>query len=261
MAKKTNFPLFKKVLKSGETRGQDLELVWLHGWGQDHSSFERLAGLFKHGAVNILYDLPGFGNSPMLEPGAGTGRYAEVLIKELEKTNPSRRIIIGHSFGCRVALRIAVRVPGLADGLVLIAAAGLPRKRGAGWKLKSLAIKALGKAAHLSDETFKTSLKPKFRNRFGSRDYKAAGALRETFVATVTENLTETASAIKTPAVLIYGQDDQETPVEVGKRFEKLLEGSHLTVLSGFGHLSILTSGVYQCQHIINKFLRGLGAE
>ncbi len=256
-----NNNLFKKVIPAQGKKAGGLELVWLHGWGQDHSSLMPLATLFKKTAANILYDLPGFGQTAMLAPGSGTRDYAGAVVAELRKTKPGRRVIIGHSFGCRVALRIAAGDPGQAQGLVLIAAAGLPRKKSLGGKVKSVFIKAAGKLAHRSDQIFKTNLKPKFRDRFGSRDYKAAGALRETFVATVSENLAAIAGAIQTPALLLYGAEDTETPVEIGRRFESLLPHGKLKILRGFGHLNILTEGGHQCQHAIQAFLEELEAE
>ena len=255
-------PKFYRITISPEGKNAEgLELVWLHGWGQDHSSLVRLASLFKTSATNILFDLPGFGKTGMLPKGAGTEHYGRALVFELEKTTPRKRILIGHSFGCRVALRVARANPGLLNGLVLIAAAGLPRKKSVGAKIIGLFIRVLGKAAHFSDAIFRTNLKQKFRNRFGSRDYKAAGELRETFVATVTENLSAIAREIDTPALLIYGAEDTETPVEIGQRFEALLPRGKMKILSGFGHLNILTEGAHQCQHGIQNFIGELEAE
>ena len=250
----------KTITPQGKSAG-GFELVWLHGWGHDHTSLVRLASLFKKSATNILYDLPGFGQTAMLPRGSGTEKYAEVIIRELQTTNPAKRVIIGHSFGCRVALRIAALNPGLVDGLVLIAAAGLPRKKNLSAKLKGLFIRAIGKAAHISDRVLGTSLKENFRNRFGSRDYKAAGELRATFVATVTENLSAIAGGITTPALLLFGAEDLETPVEIGQRYEAILCHGKLKILNGFGHLNILTDGAHQCQHSILTFLGELEAK
>lgn len=258
MATDKNTVLFKLELPFPGS-GKAPEIIWLHGWGQDHRSLLPLASLYKNQARNTLYDLPGFGKSAMLEPGAGTADYADVIIKDLRKAGPGQRIIAGHSFGCRVALRIAGQAPELVAGLILISAAGLKRKRGPFWTLKSLGLKLLGKIAHFSDQVFNTTLKAKYRERFGSRDYKAAGPLRPTFVATVTENLSEITTRIGTNALLLYGDEDTETPPELGIKYHKLLANSRLRILTGFGHLNILTAGAHQCQHSINQFIRDLG--
>jgi len=234
------------------------EIIWLHGWGHDHHSFLPLAKLYRTKARNTLYDLPGFGKSTRLADGAGTADYAIALINDLKDARPGPKIFIGHSFGCRVALRIADQHPDLVAGMVLISAAGLKRKRSPLWALKSIALKGIGKIAHLSDQAFKTTLKAKYRERFGSSDYKSAGALRSTFVATVTEDLSDISSRIDKQTVLVYGDEDTETPPELGIRFQALLANSQLKILIGFGHLNILTTGAHQCQHIINQFIKTL---
>lgn len=237
----------------------DIEIIWLHGWGQSHSCFLPLANLFENKATNLLVDLYGFGKTPLLFKGAGTVDYAHALKNTiLSKPKPKKRIIIGHSFGCRVAVHLANENPELADGYVLISAAGLKPKRSLKWKIYASYLKLLGKLAGLSDNIFKTSLKKQFSTRFGSSDYKNAGELRETFVRVVNEDLGPEAANIKQPVLLIYGQDDAETPVDLGQRYAKLIPQASLKVLDGYAHLDILSRGAHQCQTMINKFLESL---
>lgn len=234
------------------------ELIWLHGWGQTHKSLLPLASLFKRSYKNTLYDLPGFGASKMLAPGAGTTDYAKVIIAEIERGTQNPVVLIGHSFGCRVALRVASNKPELVRGMVLIAAAGLPGKRSLWFRLKGFFLKSLGKIAGASDKLFKTSLKARYRQRFGSRDYREAGDLLPTFIKTVTEDLSETAHKITCPVLLLYGSDDLETPPRLGLRFRTLIHSADLKILKGFDHLDILTAGQHQCQHHMAKFLQEL---
>jgi pimeloyl-ACP methyl ester carboxylesterase len=251
-----NGQLFKISLPAS---GKGLtEIIWLHGWGQTHKSLLPLANLFKRGFKNTLYDLPGFGASDMLEAGAGTNDYANHLIKEIENKAKTPVILVGHSFGCRVSLRLAASRPDLVRGMVLIAAAGLPRRRTLGFRLKSLFLKTLGKMAGLSDQVFKTTLKEKYRQRFGSRDYREAGDLLPTFIKTVNENLTETAHKVSCPVLLLYGSEDLETPPSLGLRFRAMIHHGDLKILKGFDHLGILTAGQHQCQHYMTKFLQEL---
>jgi len=247
-----NARLFKTSLASpGKNQP---EIIWLHGWGQTHKSLLPLAGLFKRSFKNTLYDLPGFGASKMLDPGAGTADYADVLIDELE----GPVILVGHSFGCRVALRIAAKRPKLIRGMVLIAAAGLPRKRSFTFRVKGLFLKILGKGAGASDSLFKTTFKPRYRPRFGSRDYREAGDLLATFIKTVNEDLTETAHKVACPVLLLFGSEDTETPPGLGLRYRSLIHHADLKILKGFDHLGILTAGQHQCQHYMVKFLQEL---
>ena len=89
----------------------------------------------------------------------------------------------------------------------------------------------------------------------GSADYRSAGPLRPILSRVVSENLSEVASAVRCPTLLLYGSDDTETPPEIGERFNRLIPGSEFSVLQGLGHLDILTRGQHQIALRIRKFI------
>ena len=232
--------------------------VWLHGWGQTHSSFSRLARLFENSGKHILFDLPGFGESPKLIDGAGTREYADLLSKELSGITDQPCIIIGHSFGARIAVQMAAHYKEQVSTIILIGGAGLQRKRSLTHKIRAHGLRLLGKLARLADSIFKSDFRQAYSNRFGSSDYKAAGALRPTFVRVVNEDLTKEANDTKCPALLIYGSLDNDTPPELGRKYEALMQNAVYRELSGFGHLDILDRGAYQCQALITDFIKSL---
>lgn len=227
------------------------DYVWLHGWGQDRTALAPLARLLD--GHHILFDLPGFGESRPLAPGAGTEDYAHALRENLARRNHPR-ILVGHSFGCRVAVQFARHHPGEADALVFIAGAGIPRSRGLAWRLRAGGLKLLGRLAGLTDRLFQTHLKEAYARRFGSRDYREAGPLRETFVRTVNEDLTELCRDIRLPVLLIYGEEDTETPMETGEKFADAFPHASLKILPHFGHHDILTRGQHRLQDLIRRF-------
>lgn len=233
----------------------EMQLVWLHGWGQSHASLLPLARLYEKSHANFLFDFPGFGQTPMLHKGADTEDYADALIRELELLPFGARVLVGHSFGCRVMVQVASKRPDLLDGMIFIGGAGLQRDRSLWWRLKALFRKTLGKISYWSDRLFRTNFLEKYRIKYRSADYKAAGELRETFVAVVSENLLSKAEKISLPTLLLYGEMDGETPVEFGEKYQRALKDARLKVLRGFGHLDILSFGAHQCQNQIDKFL------
>ncbi|GHF15820.1 alpha/beta hydrolase [Kordiimonas sediminis] len=229
--------------------------IWLHGWGQDHTSLDRLMRLFARDGQHRLYDQPGFGKTPKLADGAGTEDYADALAEQVRALGPMKHIFIGHSFGGRVSIQLAARHPDLVKAVILIAGAGIPRTKTVRMKIRSTAIKILGKLARFADKVFGTTFTERFRNKFGSRDYKAAGALRPTFVRVVSENLTSVAASVTAPVLLIYGSEDTETPPEIGQKYAAALPNGRYEELAGFGHLDILSRGTYQCEALIRDFL------
>lgn len=231
--------------------------VWLHGWGKDLTSLNRLAQLYQKKGNNTLFDLPGFGKTALPPRGSGTDDYADMLAKTLKALDlPGPHIFIGHSFGGRIAVQMAARHPDMTKSIILIAGAGLKRKRSITFKIRSLWLKTLGKLARTSDNMFKTTYRETYSKRYGSADYKAAGDLRPTFVKVVNENLVAEAQATTCPALLIYASDDNEAPPEIGKKYASLMVGAQYHELKGYGHLDILDRGAYQCQALIDAFIQ-----
>ena len=235
------------------------QIIWLHGWGQTHASLLPLAELMEKRATNILFDLPGFGQTERLKRGAAGPDYAVALAAELAALPAGRRLVVGHSFGCRIGLRLAAGWPELVGGLVLIAPAGLPRRRGVLWRGKAMGLKMIGRMARFADRLLGSRLHERFAGRFGSADYRNAGPLRETFVKIVNEDLSEVARQISQPVVILVGEADAEAPPEISRRYEQLIENAGLVVLPGFGHLDILSRGRHQLEARLSRFLEEHG--
>ncbi len=242
----------------GDPAGQPV-FIWLHGWGQDHHALVPLAKLLKRFGRHVLFDLPGFGQTPMLHKGAGTADYADALAKHLKRQNLTLKgpvILIGHSFGCRVSVQMAARHPALVRAVIMIGGAGLKRDRSQMWNLRASSLIILGRLARLSDKILRTSFRQAYTHRFGSADYRNAGDMRDTFVSVVTENLIAEAAATNCPTLLLYGSEDSETPPEIGQKYAALIRNSQYVELEGFGHLDILSRGAHQLEAQIKPFLK-----
>ena len=95
-------------LKYGE-RG--ISVILMHGWGQNTAMMEHIALFLKDHFVVYNFDFPGFGKSDEPNRAFSVDDYTEWFahfLKELGVENP---ILIGHSFGCRVAVRYAYKYP------------------------------------------------------------------------------------------------------------------------------------------------------
>lgn len=231
-------------------------ICWLHGWGYDGKGFARIANLFEGDARNQLYDLPGFGKTPLLFEGAGTEDYADALAHQLD--GDEKCVLIGHSYGGRVAVQFAAKYPDKVKAIILVGGAGIPRRRSIGFKAKASILRLIGRLARFSDRLFRTDFRSRYVARFGSSDYKNAGDLRATLVSAVNENLSNAARQVKCPALLLYGANDTDAPPEIGRRYEALIPVSRFVELKGYDHHDILTRGAYQCEAMIKSFLKDL---
>ena len=232
---------------------RSVELIWSHGWGHTHQNLVPLAQSVRGAARSILIDLPGFGASP-LPPGPwSTAQYADAVAEWLGGRKPARRIWIAHSFGCRVGLQLAARHPEVLNGLFLIAAAGLPPRRSP-WARVQVAARRW--AFRLARQfTREGPARDRWRARFGSADYRAAGELRPILVKAVGEDLSAAARAVRCPSVLLVGDRDRETPPELAARLHRMMPRSRLVVLRGFDHWNVLTDGRHQITQRLGEFM------
>jgi pimeloyl-ACP methyl ester carboxylesterase len=229
------------------------ELIWAHGWGQTHQAMLPLAQAMRRIANSSVLDLPGFGASPMPPAVWDTADYADAAADWLGGLPHGKRIWIGHSFGCRVGLQLAARHPEAIDGLFLIAAAGLQRRRTLPQRIRYTSRRWAYRIAR--QITPEGPARDRLRARYGSSDYQLAGAMRPILVKAVTEDLTDIAAKVRCPTVLAYGEQDRDTPPEFGERFSRLIPGSRLIVLRGFDHLNILTDGRHQITQRLTEFV------
>ena len=94
-------------------------LVLIHGLGQDHSVWDRVAPKLAERHRLILVDLPGHGASEAIAP-ISVGSVAEALDRALAKLKVKRAVLVGHSYGGLVALEEASDHADRASGVVSI---------------------------------------------------------------------------------------------------------------------------------------------
>ncbi len=223
----------------------------LHGWGGSIESWRPVtANLVERGFQVVVVDFPGFGRSSP-PPGAwGVSDYTETLIALIESLAFAPSNIIAHSFGGRVALVLAATRPDLVKRLVLVSAAGI--RTDAPSSLRRTATK-LGKAVFSLPGL--AGIGEQIRARVASKDYLEAGILRETFVKVIEQDLREYAARITRPTLLVWGDQDTETPLEQARILESLIADSGLVILYGSGHFAYLEQ-LPRFTRILAEFLK-----
>ncbi len=229
-------------------------IVWAHGWGQNHAAFLPMMETLRKTATHILLDFPGFGESPPPPEHWGTEEYADAVAAWLKDQGFPPVIWVGHSFGCRVGIRLASKYPERVKALCLIAAAGLKRKRPPLQRLYFYLRIKLFKA--LKVFLPQGEMREKVLSKFGSADYKKAGPMRAIFIRTVNEDLSENARAVRCPVRLVFGANDTETPPEFGTRYQALMPDAQLLILDGLDHYSVLTNGRHQAVKVVSDLLK-----
>jgi pimeloyl-ACP methyl ester carboxylesterase len=209
----------------------------LHGWARTHRDFDSVVSGEGHDPLPALaLDLPGFGASPPPPAAWGAEAYAEVVSRVLDDMG-SPVVVLGHSFGGRVALHLAAQRPEAVRALVLTGAPMLrPLGRRSHVALAYRVTRRLHAMRIVSDAAMEAS-----RQRFGSADYRAAqGIMRDVLVRAVNETDEVQLDAVRCPVHLVWGGDDTAAPVEVAEQAMTHLAQGDLAVFAGVGHLTPL---------------------
>lgn len=216
--------------------GKGISVVFLHGWRSQASVWANVAHVLGETVRRFALDLPGFGASPSPRNPWTLSDYAGVVREFLEKERLGPSILVGHSFGGRVATRLAAEAPELVFKLVLVDSAGFPapaaKKAAFGFVARLL--------RPLFYPRFMQPLRRLLYRAIGAEDYVATPELTETFVNVVNEDLTEHLRRVRCPALLVWGSRDTDTPLATANRMLGLLPGARLTVLEGAGHFPFL---------------------
>ncbi|MBE7074482.1 MAG: alpha/beta hydrolase [Clostridiales bacterium] len=203
----------------------EVQFVFLHGWGGSVKSFDFICKYLNINFTALFIDFPPFGNSESPKQDYTIFDYAELTLAIMRENNFNKPIIVGHSFGGRVAIILAAG--NYAKKLVLVNSAGLKPKRNLKYYFRVIKNKVY-KKLHI-------------KKQLGSKDYIAlSNNMKKTFVNIVTTFLDKYVININVPTLIFWGKQDKETPVYMAKRFNKLIKNSQLVIVKKAGHFSYI---------------------
>lgn len=198
----------------------------MHGYMSCKESFYYNFTELKNTYRVTAFDFPGFGASSPIEYAWSVGDYAVFTQKFIACAGLCRPMVIAHSFGARVAIKLASREEHLFSALVITGGAGVVKKRSSAYKRKVALYRKVRKIA------------PNFAERhFGSSEYRQLSpVMRQSYKKIVNEDLLADAAKIKVRTLLVYGENDTVTSAEEeGAAFSSVIGGSRLKIMAG-GH-------------------------
>lgn len=241
----------------GVPRQDQLPIILLHGWANSIDVISTLAESLSKFFYVIAVDLPGHGRSQVPELVWDMQAFASSLKKTLDENNIYKATFVGHSFGGKTIIKFADLFPEYVEKIVLLGASGLRARPSLKKRIFFLYLKLLRnfirfKNTKLGRKIYESWYIP----RYASRDYKNAGPMTKTFVKTLNEQLSLELSRISKPALLIWGNLDDESPPCVGQQMNELLTNSKLVILEGRDHYPFLGNGLSLVTKYIRDFLR-----
>lgn len=235
-------------------------IVLAHGYRGEHHGLEPVIAQLP--SVRFISpDLPGFGEStPLTEVPHSIDGYATWLIAFIEELGlTGSALVLGHSFGSIVSTAAISR--GMdAPALILvnpIAISGLKGPRPVSTALTLAFYRSAGRLPErLANAILKSPIIVQFMSsalvktrdkalrrwihrehhtyfsRFSTRD-----SVIEGFEASIAHNVSDFATAIKIPTLLVVAEHDDITPLAANRALADSIPGSTLVVLNDVGHL------------------------
>ena len=238
---------------SYQVAGEGDVVLLLHGWGGEAASFQPVFEWLTRSHKVYALDLPGFGKSQMPLTAWDTSDYAQFVTAFLEKFCIPKAHLIGHSFGGRISIILSAEHPEKVDKLILVDSAGIKPRRTAKYYFR-VGIAKVGKLLRRCGK-YGNYLANTVSQRTGSKDYREAGDMRATLVKVVNQDLRPLLPRIAASTLLIWGENDKDTPVSFGRIMEKEIPDAGLVVLKEAGHFSYLDKFPQFCR-IVASFLQ-----
>lgn len=205
-------------------------ILILHGWGIDSSRYWELKKLLENlGFMVFIPDLPGFGKQKLLKKEMNVDDYCAFVESFVKEQDLDNAIVIGHSNGGRIAIKLASKNLSFISKLILTGASGIKPR---------LSFKK--RLAYVLAKVGKHVVHPFFRKVLyfwiGEWDYYKAGELSETFKKLIAEDLTSYLPKIDVQTLLVWGENDNVVPLFYGKKMQNLIPNSKLVLVKKEGH-------------------------
>lgn len=217
-----NVEIFYKYFK----RRSEVVNIFMHGWGDNHKNLLFCGNFLSQSCLFV--DFPPFGGSAKDIKDWTIFTYANMIISLCQHLDIRRFNLVGHSFGGRIAILIAVLCKNETNKIVLIDSAGLKPRRTLTYHLKVFAYKIKKKIG-------------RDVSKYGSCDYLALNEnMKKIFINVVNTHLDDFLPFIKCNTLIIFGKSDKVTPVYMAKKLHKKIKNSKLILYEDAGHFCFI---------------------
>jgi pimeloyl-ACP methyl ester carboxylesterase len=234
----------KQILVDGlktnyKITGEGKDILILHGWGASSDSWLEVQKMLADKGYRVIVpDFSGFGKSITPLSPWGIKEYADFISKFIDKLNLEKIILIGHSFGGRISIRLTLLCPEKIEKLILCNSAGIKPKPGIKTSLVFVVAKIFN--ASLSPKYFAKIREPIRKNFYRflrKKDYlKAEGVMKEVMKKVLKEDLKPELPGIKKETLIVWGDKDKMVPLNYAYTFKNKIKDSKLEIMQGIGH-------------------------
>ncbi len=218
-------------------------MLMAHGWGASLDLLEPLAlPLSRLGYQCRMIDLPGFGESDEPPRPFSIFDFADFCIAYLDQRGLDAVNFFGHSLGGRIGLILASDYSDRIQKMALSNSAGVKPEAPLHSRMRLGVYKSVRRSLEgLGAESAANRWRAAYNRRFGSVDLlNASPVMRGTLIKVVNQDLLEQARRVSVATILIWGDEDAETPLWMGQALEAAIPDAALIVHQGAGHYAYL---------------------
>lgn len=246
-------------------KGKGNPVVFIHGFCEDKSLWEKFTAPLSASYKVICVDLPNFGESLSMQE-VSIEQMADSVIDTIKHLKVGQCVVIGHSLGGYVALAMADLYPEKLAGLGLFhstAFADTPER-------KENRNKAIANIKENGSEPLVRTLIPSLFSPAQKQEEnikKSIDILINKAKQIPSANLIATLQAMRDrkerinilqntnlPVLFIVGKDDVPVPLEASMAQCHLPKNSLVSIMAGVGHMGMIEAEK-NCQIVVKNFL------
>ena len=122
----------------------NISVLLLHGWGSSFEVYKGIMAALSDRCTLYALNFPGCGKSDTMESPWDLDNYCNLVLKFIEALDIKNPILIGHSHGGRVSLKLAATKAFDVPKMVLLDAAGLIPKKSMRQKMRARSLGTQG---------------------------------------------------------------------------------------------------------------------
>ncbi|MDE2025985.1 MAG: alpha/beta hydrolase [Patescibacteria group bacterium] len=212
-------------------------IVILHGWRKTGSDYTEIRKIFEKKGYSVFApDLPGFGTEPLGKAVMHIDDYVAFVKTFFEKRHITKAVLIGHSFGGRVAAKFSSENSKLVKALILTGAPLIKQPLSVKKKIITFPVRA-GKKIVAGVPFLEDRARKMLYYLLGEWDYyKATPEIRETFKSVIAEDVAPVLPNISVPTLVLWGENDTFVPKMVGKYIAERVKNGIYKVIPGTTH-------------------------
>lgn len=238
------------VVEAGERTAPAVVLI--HGLGDNaHRDWKHVYGRMASQFHVMALDLPGFGASDAVAGGYSFQALDQAIDEVTTGLGVQRFHLVGHSLGAAVSLYFADRHPERIDRLVLVDAAGVLLKQvfarqllesnrasGYGTFADLMGVFGQGRSDQLLDLIEDRLDVGAIMALPGVRDALLRAPIHaDAAMGLVEHDFTGAIRNVATPTVVIWGEDDNITPLRTGHLLAARMRNARLDIVKGARHM------------------------